>query len=100
MIYFLLMQDCSYTLDSPTSVIGPKWVLRNKMNEKGEVVRNRERLACKGYSQQEGVDYEEAFFFVAIIEVVRMFLSYAVRKKFIVYQINVKLVFLNGELEE
>ena len=33
------------------NVIGTKWVFRNRMNEKGEVVRNKERLVCKGYSQ-------------------------------------------------
>ena len=38
-------------------VIGTKWVFRNKLNEKGEVVRNKARLVAQGYSQQEGIDY-------------------------------------------
>ena len=40
------------------NVIRTKWVFRNKMNEKVEVVRNKVKLVCKGYSQQEGIDYE------------------------------------------
>ena len=40
-------------------VIGTKWEFKNKMNEQGEVVRNKARLVCKGYSQQEGIDYDE-----------------------------------------
>ena len=78
------------------NVIGTKWVFRKKMNEKGEVVRNKERIVCKGYSRQEGIDYKETFALVARIEVVRMFLAYATNKNFKVYQMDVKSTFLNG----
>ena len=70
------------------------------MNEQGEVVRNKARLVCKGYSQQEGIDYEETYAPLARIEVVRLFLAYEAQKKFKVYHMNVKSTFLNGELEE
>ena len=70
------------------------------MNEQGEVVRNKARLVCKGYSQQEGIDYEETFVNVSKFEVVRMFLAYARNKKFKVYQMDVNSTFLNGGLEE
>lgn len=39
------------------NVIGTKWVFRNKLNEEGEVIRNKARLVCKGYAQEEGEDY-------------------------------------------
>lgn len=39
------------------NVIGSKWVFQNKLNENVEVVRNKEILVCKGYSQVEGVDF-------------------------------------------
>lgn len=56
--------------------IGTKWVFRNKMNEKVELARNKTRLVCKGYSQQEGMDHEERFSLVARIDVVKIFLAY------------------------
>ncbi|CAM8882915.1 unnamed protein product [Rhodiola kirilowii] len=42
-------------------VIGTRWILKNKLNSKGEVVRNKARFVVKGYNQQEGIDYEETF---------------------------------------
>ena len=82
------------------NVIGTKWVFRNKMNKQGKVIRNKERFVCKGYSQQEGVDYEETYAPIARMEVVRMFLAYVANKNCRVYQMDVKSAFLNGELEE
>ena len=80
--------------------IGTKWVSKNKMNEDGQVVRNKARLVCKGYSQVEGVDYEETFAPVVKMEAIRMFLAFASHKKLKVYQMDVKPTFLNGYLEE
>ena len=72
------------------NVIGTKWVFKNKMNEKGKVVRNKTKIVCKGYSQQEGIDYEETYAPVERTEVVKMFLAYVASKNFKVYQIVVK----------
>ncbi|KAL4564910.1 hypothetical protein LXL04_028986 [Taraxacum kok-saghyz] len=82
------------------SVVGLKWVFRNKVDKEGNVVRNKARLVVKGYCQQEGIDYEETFAPVARLEAVRIFLAYAASKNFQVYQMDVKCAFLNGELEE
>ncbi|GJT27917.1 putative ribonuclease H-like domain-containing protein, partial [Tanacetum coccineum] len=57
--------------------IGTKWVYRNKKDEKGIVVRNKARLVAQGYTQEEGIDYDEVFALVARIEAIRLFLAYA-----------------------
>jgi hypothetical protein len=82
------------------NVIGSKWVFKNKMNEKGQVVRNKARLVCKGYAQVEGQDFDETFAPVARLEAIKIFLAYSLHKKFKVYQMDVKSTFLNGDLEE
>jgi hypothetical protein len=82
------------------NVIGSKWVFNNKMNEQGKIVRNKDRLVCKGYAQVEGQDFDETFALVEILEAIKMFLAYACHKKFKVYQMDVKSSFLNGDLEE
>jgi hypothetical protein len=82
------------------NVIGSKWVFKNKMNEKWQVVRNKARLVCKGYAQVEGQDFDETFALVARLEAIRMFIAYSCHKNFKVYQMDVKSTFLNGDLEE
>ena len=73
---------------------------RNKLNEQGEVTRNKARLVAQGYSQQEGIDYTETFALVARLEAIRLLLSYAINHGIILYQIDVKSAFLNGVIEE
>jgi hypothetical protein len=68
--------------------------------KKGQVVRNKARLVCKGYAQVEGQDFDETFAPVARLEAIRMFLPYSCHKNFKVYQMDVKSAFLNGDLEE
>ncbi|MBJ6969840.1 hypothetical protein JG645_18780, partial [Vibrio cholerae] len=67
------------------NVIGTKWVFRNKLDENGEITRNKARLVCKGYAQEEALDYGETFAPVAIMEGVRTLLAYAAFKGFKVY---------------
>ncbi|GJZ24554.1 retrovirus-related pol polyprotein from transposon TNT 1-94 [Tanacetum coccineum] len=57
-------------------------------------------LVAQGYNQQEGIDYEETFAHVARLEAIRIFLAYAAYMGFVVYQMDVKSVFLNGKLSE
>ena len=64
------------------NVISTKWVFRNKLNEYGQVIRNQDRLVCKGYAQIEGIDFEETFAPIARMEAIRFILAYACSKIF------------------
>nr|GFB26473.1 hypothetical protein [Tanacetum cinerariifolium] len=66
----------------------------------GIVVRNKARLVSQGHTHEEGIDYEEVFALVARIEAIRLFLAYASFMGFMVYQMDVKSVFLYGIIEE
>nr|GFB87316.1 retrovirus-related Pol polyprotein from transposon TNT 1-94 [Tanacetum cinerariifolium] len=72
----------------------------NKKDKSSLVIRNKARLVAVGYSQQEGIDYDETFPPVARIEAIRLFLAYTAHKDFTVYQMDVKTSFLNGILKE
>ena len=56
--------------------------VRNKLDENGDVTRNKEILFCKGYAQEEGIDYGETFSPVARLEGVRTLLAYSAYKGF------------------
>ncbi|GJZ71194.1 putative ribonuclease H-like domain-containing protein [Tanacetum coccineum] len=77
-----------------------KYDLRNKKDERGIVVRNKARLVAQGYTQEEGIDYDEVFAPVARIKAIRLFLAYASFKDFVVYQMDVKSAFLYGKIKE
>ncbi|GKE69547.1 putative ribonuclease H-like domain-containing protein, partial [Tanacetum coccineum] len=80
--------------------IGTKWVYRNKKDERGIVIKNKARLVAQGYTQEEGIDYDEFFAPVARIEAIRLFLAYASFKDFMLYQMDVKSAFLYGKIKE
>ncbi|GKA13415.1 putative ribonuclease H-like domain-containing protein [Tanacetum coccineum] len=67
---------------------------------RGIVIRNKTRLVAQGYTQKEGIDYDEVFAPVARIEAIRLFLAYASFKEFVVYQMDVKSAILYGKIEE
>lgn len=70
------------------------------MNEEGQVIRNKTRLVCKRYAQVEGIDFEEIFSHVAILESRRMFLDPTSYKAFKAYHMYAKSTFLNCDSEE
>ncbi|GJR06079.1 retrovirus-related pol polyprotein from transposon TNT 1-94 [Tanacetum coccineum] len=61
------------------TIIGTKWVFRNKLDENGIVSQNKARLVAQGYNQQEGIDYDETYAPVARLESIRILLAYTLR---------------------
>ena len=78
------------------SVVGTKWVFRNKTDSDDIITRNKSRPVAKEYSQHEGIDYDGTFAPVTRSETIRIFLAYVAHKKFTVFQMDVKSAFLNG----
>ncbi|GJR85788.1 retrovirus-related pol polyprotein from transposon TNT 1-94 [Tanacetum coccineum] len=72
------------------TIIGTKWVFRNKLDENGVVSRNKARLVAQGYNQQEGIDYDETYASVARLESIRILLAYACALDFKLFQMDVK----------
>nr|GFA11578.1 hypothetical protein [Tanacetum cinerariifolium] len=71
-----------------------------ELDELGGILKNKARLVAHGYCQEEGIDFEDSFAPVAILEAIRIFLVYAAHKNMVVYQMDVKTAFLNGNLRE
>src|SRR3954462_1075426 len=82
------------------TIIGTRWIFRNKLDEDGNIIRNKARLVAQGYNQQEGIDYDETYAPVARLEAIRILLAYAAHKGIKLFQMDVKSAFLNGFLNE
>ncbi|GKC13608.1 retrovirus-related pol polyprotein from transposon TNT 1-94 [Tanacetum coccineum] len=82
------------------TIIGTKWVFRNKLDENGIVSRNKARLVAQGYNQQEGINYDETYAPVARLESIRILLAYACALDVKLFQMDVKSAFLNGFINE
>nr|GFB95775.1 putative ribonuclease H-like domain-containing protein [Tanacetum cinerariifolium] len=80
--------------------IGTNWVLKNKKDERGIMIRNKARLVAQRHTQEKGIEYEEVFAPVARREAIRLFLAYASFMGFTVYQMDVKSAFLYGIIDE
>nr|GEW88964.1 ribonuclease H-like domain-containing protein [Tanacetum cinerariifolium] len=94
------LEDISIFKDSNEDVFGSKWVFRNKLDEKGIVIRNKARLVAQGHTQEEGIYYDEFFAPVVRIEAIRLFLAYALFKDLVVYQMDMKSAFLYEKIKK
>ncbi|GJV74737.1 retrovirus-related pol polyprotein from transposon TNT 1-94 [Tanacetum coccineum] len=81
-------------------VITLKCIYKVKLDELGGILKNKARLVARGYRQEEGIDFEESFVPVARLEAIRIFLAFAAHMNMVVYQMDVKTTFLNGNLRE
>ena len=82
------------------NVIGTKWIFKNKSDEHGTVIRNKSRLVAQGYTQVEGINFDETFAPITRLESIRILLTIASHLNFKLYQMDVKSAFLYGMLQE
>ncbi|GJR35837.1 retrovirus-related pol polyprotein from transposon TNT 1-94 [Tanacetum coccineum] len=81
-------------------LINLKWIYKVKSNKSGRILKNKARLVAQGFMQEEGINFEESFAPVARIEAIRIFIANAAHKNMTIYQMDVKIAFLSGELKE
>ena len=79
-------------------LIGLKWVYKVKRDEHDIIVKHKARLVTRGFVQREDIDFKEVFALVARMESVRLLLALTAAKDWRVHHLDVKSVFLNGEL--
>ena len=70
------------------SIIGTKWVFKNKLDENENSIKIKEMLVAKRYYQDEDIDFEESYVTVARLEIIRIFCVLASHMKFILYQMG------------
>ena len=80
--------------------VGCKWVYKRKRGIDGKFETFKARLVAKGYTQKEGIDYDETFSLVAMLKYIRILLSIVAHYDYEIWQMDVKIAFLNGNLEE
>ncbi|GJY24278.1 retrovirus-related pol polyprotein from transposon TNT 1-94 [Tanacetum coccineum] len=76
------------------------WINKVKTDEFGGVLKNKARLVAQGFRQKEGIDFEESFSPVARTEAICIFVANVANKNMIIFQMDVKMAFLNDELKE
>nr|GEW38652.1 hypothetical protein [Tanacetum cinerariifolium] len=81
-------------------VITLKWIYKVKLDELGGILKNKAWLVARGYRQEEGIDFEKSFAPVARLEAIRIFLAYIALMNMVIYEMDVKTAFLNGNLRE
>nr|GEW20124.1 retrovirus-related Pol polyprotein from transposon TNT 1-94 [Tanacetum cinerariifolium] len=81
------------------TIIGTKWVFRNKLEENGVVSQNKARLVAQGYNQQEAINYGETYAPVARLESIRILLAYACALDLKIFQMDVKVAQPSGFID-
>lgn len=94
--------DTWYLTELPKDAkeIEVKWIFKTKHDEKGNVSKYKARLVVQGYTQQYGIDYKEVSAPVSRIETIRLIIFVVAYHGWSIYQLDVKFVFLHGELIE
>ena len=92
--------DAEPTCYEETTMVSSKWIYKTKHSANGSVEKYKARFVVHGFSQEEGIDYEETFAPLERYTSIRAILVIAAVMKWKVHQMDVKTTFLNGVIEE
>jgi hypothetical protein len=81
-------------------VVSSRWLFKIKHDVDGSIEKYKARFVARGFSQKEGIDYEETFVPVARYTLIRTTIALAAKMKWKLYHMDVKITFLNGVIEE
>jgi hypothetical protein len=90
----------SRTKTKDRKVVGSKWVFKVKTGPDGEIIKHKARVVAQGFTQIEGIDYDETFAPVAKLSSLRTLLAFAAEHNLEVHQMDVKSAYLNAPLKE
>ena len=82
------------------SVVSSRWLYKVKQTTDGSVEKHKARFVARGFSQVEGIDYDETFALVARFSSIRLILALSAQIGWKIHQMDVKTTFLNGKIEE
>nr|GEV33184.1 retrovirus-related Pol polyprotein from transposon TNT 1-94 [Tanacetum cinerariifolium] len=77
-----------------------KWIYKVKTDEFSRALKNKARLVTQVFRKEEGINFKESFTSVARIEAIRILIANAAHKNMMIFQMDVKMAFLNGKLKE
>jgi hypothetical protein len=80
--------------------IGYKWILKKKLRHDGTIEKYKARLVARGFTQKEGEEFFDTYSHVALITTIRVLLSLATSYGLHIHQMDIKMTFLYGELDE
>lgn len=98
----IMTNNTWYLIDFPSgcNTIGCKWIFRKKLRTDGTIEKFKVRLVAKGFKQNEGIDFFNTYYSVTCITTIRVLIAIASIYKLDIHQMDVKITFLNGELNE
>ena len=81
-------------------MVSSRWIFKIKHVVDGSIEKYKAKFVARGFSQKEGIDYEETFTPVARYTSIRTIIALAAKMKWKLHQMDVKTAFLNGVIEE
>ena len=77
-----------------------KWIYKIKLNQEGDIKNHKARLVARGFTQKPGIDFYETFSSIARLDAIRTVIDVTSKKKWKIFQLDVKSAFLNGKHDE